>query len=99
MLNLRPSYAAWATLLLAGASVSAQAGPTVFPTARPEDVGMSSEKLRASMDLVRGWIERGRITGAIVLVIRDGKLVLHEAAGWADRERQIPMRTDHIVSM
>jgi len=70
-----------------------------FPTATPEDVGMSSEKLRASMDLVRDWLERGRITGAVLLVMRDGRIVLHEAAGWADRERQIPMRTDHILSM
>lgn len=73
--------------------------PNVFPSATPEDVGMSSEKLRAVSETVRKWTTEERIIGAVLLIIRDGKTVLHEAIGWNDRERRIPMRTDHIVSM
>jgi CubicO group peptidase (beta-lactamase class C family) len=51
------------------------------------------------MDSVRAWVDQERILGAVVLVIRNGKTVLYEAAGWSDRERGLPMRTDHIVSM
>jgi CubicO group peptidase (beta-lactamase class C family) len=70
-----------------------------FARARPEEVGMSSARLQDAMDSVRAWVARDRIRGGIVLVIRHGKLVFHEAAGWSDRERAVALRTDHIVSM
>jgi CubicO group peptidase (beta-lactamase class C family) len=60
---------------------------------------MSSDRLNAARDSIRAWTARDRIQGGILLVIRHDKLVFHEAAGWSDRERQIPLRTDHIVSM
>jgi CubicO group peptidase (beta-lactamase class C family) len=92
--------------VFAGATTAGQASgqsqpaaDELFPKAAPEAVGMSSEKLRASVDLIHRLMERRRITGAVLLVIRDGRMVLHEAVGWADRERQIPMRRDQIVSM
>lgn len=77
----------------------AQAPASPFPVATPESVGMSSAALRTAMDSIRAWSERERVMGAILLVMRDGKVVLHEAAGWSDRERGIPLRTDHVVSM
>src|SRR5688572_9070268 len=70
-----------------------------FPRAAPEDVGMSSEKLREAAGTVQKWVDEERIVGAVLLVIRNGKTVMHEAMGWSDRERRIPMRADQIVSM
>ena len=78
--------------------VTAQA-PDPFPRVAPETVGMSSEKLREASATVQKWAAEERIIGAVLLVIRDGKTVLHEATGWSDRERRLPMRRDHIVSM
>jgi CubicO group peptidase (beta-lactamase class C family) len=88
-----------ALALALGASELAAQKPHVFPAAKPEDVGMSSEKLKEAVGTVKKWTDDERIIGAVMLVIRDGKTVLHEAVGWSDRERKIPMRVDHIVSM
>lgn len=49
---------------------------------------------------IGGWlkrdIEKGRIPGAVVLIMRDGKVVLHEAYGWADKDKKVAMQRDSI---
>jgi CubicO group peptidase (beta-lactamase class C family) len=102
---IRPSrcvsciIAVLALLLAAARNAGAQVEAFAFPTASPESAGLSSAKLREAMDSVRNWTEHGRIMGGILLVIRNGSIVLHEAAGWSDRERGLPMQTDQVVSM
>lgn len=41
-------------------------------------------------------VEQERITGAVVLVYRDGEPLLRRAAGYSDREAGIPMQIDSI---
>jgi CubicO group peptidase (beta-lactamase class C family) len=77
----------------------AQMGGEPFPVGTPESEGISAARLGAAMDSVRAWIAGDGILGAVVLVVRHGKVVFHQAAGSSDRERGLPMRTDHIVSM
>ena len=55
--------------VFAGATTAGQASgqsqpaaDELFPKATPEAVGMSSEKLRASVDLIHRLMERRRIT-------------------------------------
>lgn len=73
--------------------------PSIFPTAAPEEVGMSSARLREAMATIEGWVEERRILGAILIVVRHGRLVFHEATGWNDRERGVPMGRDDILLM
>src|SRR5581483_9918636 len=40
--------------------------------------------------------DEGRIPGAVLLVARDGRIVLFEAVGFRDRATRAPMRTDTI---
>jgi CubicO group peptidase (beta-lactamase class C family) len=89
----------WLLVAALAQPLIAQAQSRDFPPAKPEAVGVSSAKLQDAVGTVRKWVDDGRIVGAIMLVIRDGKTVLNEAVGWSDRERRIPFRTDHIVSM
>jgi enterochelin esterase family protein len=64
-----------------------QAGPkTLQPIARPEDVGVSSERLRRISDVVRRHIEEHRIAGAVALVARRGEVVYFEEHGFDDAE-------------
>lgn len=103
---MRP-HLSWITLFSAallfaphpGSAAAQEPAPTPFATAAPEAVGMSSSALSAAMDSIRGWVDQERILGAVLLVIRDDRVVFHEAAGWADRETRVPMRTDHIVQL
>ncbi|MEM9351698.1 MAG: serine hydrolase domain-containing protein [Planctomycetota bacterium] len=65
--------------------------------ADPATVGMSSEKLDLVMPAVQQLIDEQAIAGAVVGVARRGRLVLLEAAGSADVEKETPLETDSIV--
>jgi CubicO group peptidase (beta-lactamase class C family) len=73
--------------------------PSYFPSAAPEDVGMSSERLQAAMAQVEEWVEESRIMGGILIVVRHGQLVFHEAVGINDRERGTELQRDDILLM
>lgn len=62
----------------------------------PEDVGLSSQKLKELTAAFQARVDAGEIPGAVLLVARDGKLVLFDAVGWQDREQKVPMRRDSI---
>jgi CubicO group peptidase (beta-lactamase class C family) len=72
--------------------VSAQAPATVTEL-RP---GIEPAKITAIVDWLKADVAQGRIPGAVVLVARDGKIVLHEAVGWADKDKNVPMAVDSI---
>src|SRR5258707_13549057 len=52
----------------------------------PEQVGLSSVRLRRLADIVRGDVERGLIPGAVVLIARGGRVGYAVAFGYSDRE-------------
>jgi CubicO group peptidase (beta-lactamase class C family) len=64
--------------------------------APPASVQIDARKLAAIPEWLKADVERGRIPGAVVLVARDGKVVLVEAVGWADKDRKVKMTTDSI---
>jgi CubicO group peptidase (beta-lactamase class C family) len=58
--------------------------------------GFEPARLSGVVEWLKSDVERGRVPGAVVLVIRDGKVVLHEAVGFADREKKTPMARDTL---
>src|ERR1051325_3955971 len=66
---------------------------------KPEDVGMSSERLQRINEAVQRYIDSGQITGAVTVVARRGKIVHFEAQGLMDVESKTPMRRDAIFRM
>lgn len=81
------------TLVLATAKLYADEG---LPTAAPEDVGMSSERLARIDALMEQYIESDQLAGTVTLVARGGKVVHHKAHGFRYAEEQLPMGTDTI---
>jgi CubicO group peptidase (beta-lactamase class C family) len=67
-----------------------------LPTAKPESVGLSPERLERIAAAVDRSIADKRIAGAVTLVARRGKVVWLKAQGMADREAAKPMQTDSI---
>jgi CubicO group peptidase (beta-lactamase class C family) len=67
-----------------------------LPTAKPEEVGMSSAKLQKASAVVRKLIDDGKVAGAVVLVVRKGKIVLFDAQGVRDVVTGKPMTKDTI---
>ncbi len=70
-----------------------------LPRAKPEDVGMSSERLARIGATLNADIEAGKIPGAVIAIARHGKLVMLNAYGWRDRAANVPMTTDTIFNV
>ncbi|MFY9600451.1 MAG: serine hydrolase domain-containing protein [Pseudolabrys sp.] len=63
---------------------------------RPEDVGLSSERLKRLTDALKTDIDKGTVPGAVVLVARHGQIACLEALGYRDREAGVAMAPDTI---
>ena len=83
-------------LLLAVSLVAAAAAAQELTTAKPESVGLSSERLERITTKIQQTIDDQRIAGAVTLVARHGKVVYFKSQGSLDREANKPMRTDAI---
>ena len=64
--------------------------------ARPESVGLSSERLKRLGDAFDGYVKDGKLSGGVVLLARRGKVAYVDAFGLRDREANAPMREDTI---
>jgi CubicO group peptidase (beta-lactamase class C family) len=90
----RTRRAAFAALLVAGAL--ARPLTAAAPTGKPEDVGLSSERLKRVAELVQRHVTAGSFSGAVTLVARNGRIAYHEAQGFMDLETKKPMAKDGI---
>jgi len=70
-----------------------------LPTASPESVGMSSERLERIGVGMRRLIDAGKIPGTVTLVARRGKVVHFEAHGQRNVEAGLPMERDTIFRL
>ncbi len=67
-----------------------------LPAARPEQVGLSAERLTRLDQQVEADIKAGRIPGAVVLLVRHGRVAHYSAFGMADGATGRAMRRDDI---
>ena len=65
-----------------------------LPAAKPESVGLSSDRLERIATAVQHDIDDKRIAGAVTLVVRHGKVAWFKAQGMSDREAAKTMPTD-----
>ncbi len=85
--------------LLLSAFVASAAGAQGLPSATPEEVGLSSQKLARATELIKGEIAKGRYPGAVALVARRGKVAYFEALGQRDPQAGAPMTKDSIFRL
>src|SRR5947199_166362 len=83
-------------LILLVICLMAPAYGQTLPTARPEAVGLSAERLQRVNQLIERKIKEGKLVSAITIVARRGKLVHFETAGKADVEANKPLKSDAI---
>jgi CubicO group peptidase (beta-lactamase class C family) len=74
-------------------SLLAQALPRA---AKPEEVGLSSERLQRLTDTFQGYVRDGKLAGAVVLVTRRGKVAYSGAFGQRDLAAHAPMKEDAL---
>lgn len=85
--------------LILAFSVVAVARAADLPTASPESLGFSSERLARIGPAIKGEIERGHYPGAVVLVARKGQIVYFESFGQLDPASGKPMTNDAIFRL
>lgn len=78
------------------ACVLGSAAAADLGSARPESVGMSSQRLGRLSAEMQALTERGELPGVVTMVARKGKVVHFEAAGKRELEGGTPMRKDTI---
>ena len=72
--------------------------PCVFaqglPSAKPEEVGLSAERLQRVDQLMQGCVDRRQVSGTVALIARHGKVAYFESFGLRDEGK--PMTDDTI---
>ena len=84
------------TFLQVSLFVSALHAQKIEWTATPAAAGFSAERLKVIDARLNEWVEKGWMQGATALVIRNGKVVYHNAVGYNDLEAKVPMKKDDI---
>jgi len=64
--------------------------------ALPESVGMSKERLERIEPVIRDYIDKGKVAGAVVIVLRKGKVVYYKGIGEDDNETKTSLKKDAI---
>jgi CubicO group peptidase (beta-lactamase class C family) len=64
--------------------------------AKPEEVGLSSERLGKIGQVFRRDIDQGKIPGVVVMIARKTKLAYAESFGFQNRDKGVPMTNEAI---
>jgi len=90
----------WLCALALGSALALQpaiaASKRELPTAKPEKVGMSAERLTALTNGMKAIVDQGKLAGVVTMVARHGKVVHFEATGKRDIAAAEPMQKDTI---
>lgn len=88
------------TRLTAVALVAVPLTMALVPTAsKPEEVGLSSERLQRVHEAVQRHIDAKELSGVVTLVARKGRIAHFEAQGLMDIESKKPMPKDGIFRL
>ena len=80
--------------LILVSSIAAAQG--ISQATSPEEVGLSKERLERISAWIQNDVDKKVVPGAVVMVLRKGKIAYHEAFGYQDREKNIPMARNSI---
>ncbi len=98
-IKLIPILCAFAACAALPANAAQDHAATPLPVAKPESVGMSSQRLQQIGVALRDRIARKLMPGAVVAIARRGKLVYYEAFGSLGDAAETPMPRDAIFAI
>jgi CubicO group peptidase (beta-lactamase class C family) len=90
--GVRPATTCLLLVIFCGLPLAAASAPTV----KPEDVGLSAERLQRINQMMRKHIAAGEISGGVTLVARRGRIAHLQAFGTMDVETKTPMAVDSV---
>ena len=74
-------------------------GAASLPEGKPEDVGLSTQRLARIHSMVAKHMDLGDITGAVMLVARKGKVAYVDVQGVMDLESKKPVTRDTVFRL
>ncbi|MFZ9510668.1 MAG: serine hydrolase domain-containing protein, partial [Burkholderiaceae bacterium] len=83
-------------LLLPLALCAGMASAQPLPSAKPEEVGLSAERLARVGQWLQAEIDAKRVPGTVVMVVRQGKVAYLDVRGRQDPATSAPMSRDSI---
>ena len=86
-------------LSLVGTSAFSAENAYNLPTAEPEEVGMSSDRIERVKNVMKTFVDDGKVKGLLTAIVRDGKVVHFETYGMMDAEQAKPMKADTLFRM
>jgi CubicO group peptidase (beta-lactamase class C family) len=66
------------------------------PGAQKQEAALPADRLARIDRLLKGYVDREQIAGAVALVLRDGRPVYEKAFGWADKEADRKMSANTL---
>jgi len=84
-----------ALVMFAGLTIAAGS----IPIAKPEEVGLSTERLKRIGEAVQRHIDANNVAGAVTLVARRGRIAHFDARGMMDLESKKPMPKDGLFRL
>jgi CubicO group peptidase (beta-lactamase class C family) len=85
------------TVVVAAALAAGLSARTAsLSTTKPEDVGLSAERLQRITELGQRYVDDKQLSGVVSLVGRRGRIAYFEAQGFMDLEAHTPMRKETI---
>jgi CubicO group peptidase (beta-lactamase class C family) len=85
--------------MVAAAGPSLTSAQELPPVANPEQLGFSSARLQRLTETYQGYVDRGELPGAVLLIARGEKIAYLQAVGYQDREKKTPMKFDAIFRL
>jgi CubicO group peptidase (beta-lactamase class C family) len=67
-----------------------------LPIVEPEEVGLSSQRLAGAAEWLKGEVAQNKIPGAVIMVVRAGKIAYFKAVGRRRPDSTAPMLGDDI---
>lgn len=97
--TMTPARSVFFCLLITLTVTPVRAQDVTLSRGTPEEVGMSPGVLQGGVSLIRERIAEGDMVGAVLLVAKEGKVVLHEALGMRHLSRALPMEENTMFRM
>jgi CubicO group peptidase (beta-lactamase class C family) len=72
---------------------------TGFPTAAPDTVGVSAQRLGRIVPALNAQVEAGVLPGAVLAIARHGRLIFHQAVGHLGPDQRTPMPDNALFAI
>src|SRR5690349_2130948 len=83
-------------LITVTVSFSQNTHPVLTMVATPEAGGFSAKRLSRIDTVLKEYVDKGRMNGAVAMIVHDGRIVYYKNFGYNDLDTKAPLQKDAI---